>query len=323
MKNLLLFFSILFITKITTAQQCDVLFHDSGIIYGTHKPNYSMDNIWQFGTTSKAAFQGEFEFVDGPFRMCTDTLYSINDTGRWEMYFGIDRDTMDFYNRCIEEVEFRAYKMKFEGVKDSTGLLLEVSPDSIRWFNVLSQEDVDEYHIYTGGRNLNISTSVFFDSIILLDGAPVWVPKPFWTESPGLYIRPDYTLSDAASLREMHFRLTYISKTFTEHAGVVMISPRLRIPVFCEFIDIEEKGNYGEITIYPNPVNECSIFQLSDKISFPVQLTIADPTGRILHKSKEHTKTIPVPELNLGTGLYLFSIKDANGYTTSGNFLVN
>jgi hypothetical protein len=322
MKKALLLFCILFSAHYVSAQWwCEINFNQNGTIYSTNSPTYYFDSLWQFGTTSKEAFQEDLPNVDGAYKLCTDTLNPISDTGRWEMYFGIDRDTLDFFNQCIEKVEFRAFQIRFKGIKDSTGLLVEISPDSIKWFNVLSDDAMNEYRIYTNGRNLNIYT--YLNSISILDGEPLWLPDTIWNQNEKVSISPNYTIEDAGSLSEIHFRLSYISKTFTPHAGVAMVSPNVFIPVFCEFININEIGDYGEVALYPNPVNECSVFELSEKFIFPVQITIADPTGRILHKSRAYNRTIPLSNINLGSGVYIFNIKDANGYTTSGNFLVN
>ena len=175
MKHILLttFLTAIFATG-TLGQSVILGFSADGFVGGT-PPVYSMDSLWQFGIPDKP----EFEYSRGswgPYRLCTDTSENISDTGRWEMYFGVSRDTLDFINNCIHQSRFAGFNATFSGVPDSTGLLIEVSPDSIHWYNLLDEEDETEYNKFTG-----ISTDFDYtswpDSVGYLDGEPVWSPQ--------------------------------------------------------------------------------------------------------------------------------------------------
>jgi hypothetical protein len=320
MKKALLLFCILFSAHYVSAQWwCEINFNQNGTIYSTNSPTYYFDSLWQFGTTSKEAFQEDLPNVDGAYKLCTDTLNPISDTGRWEMYFGIDRDTLDFFNQCIEKVEFRAFQIRFKGIKDSTGLLVEISPDSIKWFNVLSDDEIINFHQYSGYK---IQIDANIDSVGSIEGMPVWIPANDWEAHQYIYI--DFEeVEDLINIRQLHFKLSYISKTFTPHAGVAFAYPSIFIPVYAEWINIEEQSNNNKVVLYPNPINENSKFILPDDISFPVKLTIVDLSGKVMHKSMEHKGYIKFPRINLENGVYFYNIKNTKGYITSGNILIN
>jgi hypothetical protein len=319
MKNTLLLFCILFSAHYVSAQwECRLEFSADGVIYGTNKPTYTLDSLWQFGTTSKDVFQDDEMIFGGPYKLCTDTLNMICDTGRWEMYFGVHRDTLSFLNNCIEYLEFRT-AVKYKGVMDSTGILIEVSPDNNKWFNALSDDEIINFHQYSGYK---IQIDANIDSVGSIEGMPVWIPANDWEAHQYIYI--DFEeVEDLINIRQLHFKLSYISKTFTPHAGVAFAYPSIFIPVYAEWINIEEQSNNNKVVLYPNPINENSKFILPDDISFPVKLTIVDLSGKVMHKSMEHKGYIKFPRINLENGVYFYNIKNTKGYITSGNILIN
>src|SRR6056297_183096 len=99
MKQILL---TVFLTAIfasgTLGQSVELGFRADGVVGGT-PPVYTMDSLWQFGIPNKPEFILDSSSL-GPYRLCTDTSEYIRDTGRWEMYFGVSRDTLDFINNC-------------------------------------------------------------------------------------------------------------------------------------------------------------------------------------------------------------------------------
>jgi len=317
MKQILL---TVFLTAIfasgTLAQSVILGFGSNGDVGGT-PPVYSMDSLWQFGIPTKPEFEWQ-EGSWGPYKLCTDTSEYIQDTGRWEMYFGVSRDTLDFINNCVFMSQFSTLKAKFSGVPDSTGLLIEVSPDSVHWYNLLDSEDEAAYIAHTG-----IASDFYnqIDSTGNLDGEPVWLPQADW-DGFNIRLEHDWTWEDAGSVMESHMRITYISKTTTSHAGIAFVSPEIFLWVWCEGIGIDETRGELQAKLYPNPVTECSKFELPNNTQFPINLTIMDPNGRILHRQTvQEGKTIPFPRINLGEGIYMYSLVDAGKKFLSGKFI--
>jgi len=209
----------------------------------------------------------------------------------------------------------------FSGIPDSTGLLIEVSPDSVHWYNLLDMEDEAAYIDFTG-ISTDFGTQAWIDSVGYLDGKPVWFPQSEWVDQFAVELYHDWTLQDAGSVMQTHLRLTYISKTSTPHAGIAFLSPEIFFWVWCEGIGIEETRGKLQANLYPNPVTECSKFELPNNTQFPINLTIMDPNGRILHQQiVQEGNTIPFPRINLGEGIYMYSLVDAGKKFLSGKFI--
>lgn len=321
MKNILLatFLTAIFASG-ALGQSVILGFRADGVSGGT-PPVYSMDSLWQFGIPTKSEF--EWESTVGPYRLCTDTSEYIRDTGRWEMCFGVSRDTLDFINNCLFGVVFDCFNAKYDGIPDSTGLLVEVSPDSVHWYNLLDSEDEAAYVAQTGISSGFANQPWIIDTVGYLDGEPVWVNGDEWVDELYFGLHHDWTLEDAGSVMEAHFRLTYISKTTTPHAGIAFVSPQIRFIVWCEGIGIDETRGELQANLYPNPVTACSTFDLPTNTQYPVRLTIMDPNGRILHRQTElQAKTIPFPRISIYEGIYMYSIIDAAGNYLTGSFIV-
>ena len=218
---------------------------------------------------------------------------------------------------------FSTHSAIFSGIPDSTGLLIEVSPDSVHWYNLLDREDEAAYIDFTG-ISTDFGTQAWIDSVGYLDSEPVWFPQSVWIDQFHVRLGHSWTLEDAGSVMESHLRITYISKTTTPHAGIAFLQPDIFFWVWCEGIGIEETRGELQANLYPNPVTECSKFELPDNTQLPVNLTIMDPNGRILHRQTvQEGNTIPFPRLNLGEGIYMFSIVDAAGQFSAGSFIMN
>lgn len=322
MKNILLttFLTAIFASG-ALGQSVSIGFSSTGDFGGNHTPVYSMDSLWQFGIPTKPEFEWQ-EGSWGPYKLCTDTTEYIADTGRWEMYFGVSRDTLDFINNCLYWVYFNTFKAKFSGVPDSTGLLIEVSPDSVHWYNLLDSEDEAAYIAHTGIAS-GFDSQWWIDTVGYLDGEPVWFPNSEWIDQFNVHLSHDWTLEDAGSVMESHLRLTYISKTTTPHAGIAFVSPEIFFYIWCEGLGIEETRGNLQAKLYPNPVTVCSKFELPENTQYPVHLTIMDPAGRVLYRHTERQQQIiPFPRINLGEGVYIYSIVDAGRNFLSGKFII-
>jgi hypothetical protein len=101
MKKVLILLITLLFSNIGFSQEVEINFSAAGgEIDGVHLPTYYIDSIWHLGIPDKLEFQSPYG-NDYPYLLCTDTLNYVSDTGRWEMYFGVNRDTLDFFNNCI------------------------------------------------------------------------------------------------------------------------------------------------------------------------------------------------------------------------------
>jgi len=187
--------------------------------------------------------------------------------------------------------------------------------------NLLDMEDEAAYIDFTG-ISTDFGTQAWIDSVGYLDGKPVWFPQSEWVDQFAVELYHDWTLQDAGSVMQTHLRLTYISKTSTPHAGIAFLSPEIFFWVWCEGIGIEETRGKLQANLYPNPVTECSKFELPNNTQFPINLTIMDPNGRILHQQiVQEGNTIPFPRINLGEGIYMYSLVDAGKKFLSGKFI--
>jgi len=240
------------------------------------------------------------------------------------MYFGINRDTFDVVNNCIAMTSFGFDRVAFYGVAGSTGLLFEVSPNGVDWYNLLSPDDEVAYRQATGFASSFTRTAVF-DTVAYLDGVPVFPPingkVGEMLESINLWHA--WTWVDAGSVVQSHLRVTYISKTVTPHAGVSFRDAEVNFWTFCEGLQIGETQGVLDVRLYPNPVKSHSVFELPANVSYPVQLTILDPSGRVLHQQTEHgSPTICMPSVLKHTGVYHYSIVDAQHQWQSGSFVL-
>jgi hypothetical protein len=318
-KALILFITLLF-SNIGFSQEVSLVFSRVyGAIEGINMPTYSIDSLWQLGIPDKQEFQSPYG-NDMPYVLCTDTLNYVSDTGKWEMYFGVNRDTLDFLNNCIYFSSIYAAYTKFGGVPDSTGILLEVSPDNERWFNILS-ENAEEEYIQFSGFNSEFRFGDL-DSISFINSTPVWTPKSSWQNARGYSVWHNWSYEDAGSVHEMHMKISYVSNTFTPHLGVAFSGLGIDFAVWCEGIGIGDMEGTFEPNLYPNPVTSSSILEIPQDIELPLNLMISDPTGRVIYNEKLISRKFQLKKAQLGQGVYMYFLKGEQGNHAKGKFIV-
>jgi hypothetical protein len=318
--------NILLTTLLTTllasgslGQDVSIGFSSIGDYGGAHLPVYSIDSLWQYGIPTKPEF--DFSLASGPYQFCTDTMNYIQDTGRWEMYFGVSRDTLDFINNCLFVAGFECYAAKYNGVPDSTGLLIEVSPDNLHWYNLLDNDDEAAY-IEHMGIACGFDNSSGIDTVGYLDGEPVWVNGDGWLDYFQFGLYHAWTVQAAGSVKQAHLRMTYISKTKTPHAGIAFVSPTMFFGVWCEGIGIGDMEGTFEPKLYPNPVTNSSILEIPQNVELPLDIMISDPTGRVIFNRKLYSRVFQLNKAQLGQGVYMYFLKGKKGDHAKGKFVV-
>jgi hypothetical protein len=84
---------------------------------------------------------------------------------------------------------------------------------------------------------------------------------------------------------------------------------------------IHERDGDLDVRLYPNPIDQSSIFELPANTSFPVQLTITDSNGKVIVDESSCKNIIPLHQFNLGEGVYLYRIVDNKGAYSQGKMI--
>jgi Secretion system C-terminal sorting domain len=79
-----------------------------------------------------------------------------------------------------------------------------------------------------------------------------------------------------------------------------------------EYLDIGELSNKPNIRIYPNPINDNSVIDLSELNNQKVIITVYDAFGRLFSKMQTNKSLIEFNELNLKSEIYFINIQTEN-----------
>jgi hypothetical protein len=206
------------------------------------------------------------------------------------------------------------------GVPDSTGLLIELSWDSINWYNMADSIQVYELFDATGPNIENPFPIPLPNEIdTLIDGRVVFgvCDTCNWNSREFALKTEDYTTE---LVPQFHVRVTYINYATQLTLGVGIGWYDASAFYTCEPAIHERDGDL-DVRLYPNPIDQSSIFELPASTSFPVQLTITDSNGKVIVDESSCRNIIPLQQFNLGEGVYLYRIVDKKGAFSQGKMI--
>ena len=105
-----------------------------------------------------------------------------------------------------------------------------------------------------------------------------------------------------------------------EHAGSIMFVDSLAIHTNTGVINLWEKPI--AMHVYPNPATSVINFE-TNETGKDRKLIISDPTGKIISRLSFKEKTITFNISEFSTGMYSYSVVEANRIVNSGSFIIN
>ena len=105
-----------------------------------------------------------------------------------------------------------------------------------------------------------------------------------------------------------------------EHAGSTMFVDSLAIHTNTGIINLWEKPI--ALRVYPNPATSVINFE-TDETGKDRKLIISDPTGKIISRLHFKEKTITFDLSEFSSGIYSYSVVEANRIVNSGSFIIN
>ncbi len=104
------------------------------------------------------------------------------------------------------------------------------------------------------------------------------------------------------------------------HAGSIMFVDSLAIHTNTGILNLWEKSI--TLHVYPNPATSVINFE-TDETGKDRKLVISNPTGKIISRLSFKEKTITFNISEFSTGVYSYSVVEANRIVNSGSFIIN
>ena len=271
----------------------------------------SNHNIWQIGEPNKEFFNNAYSINNA---IITDTInyYSVNNNSYFDLYIG------DFNIDWYPEDIFIQFKHKFNTDTLKDGGFITVSYDNgASWMNII--EDT-AYFQNTSNTPENINHNLYSINDTLHNGeygfsgnSNDWITTYF-----GWHVL--LCKSNMELIRDtMIVRFHFISDSVETNKEGWMIDD---IKLYS--VDIGSNINKSkplDFKIYPNPMNEIAIIELSNYNE--IELNIFDIKGQLVkHTNYFNNETISINKRDFKAGTYLLKIKTKDNLIVTKKLII-
>ncbi|HKK59821.1 MAG TPA: T9SS type A sorting domain-containing protein [Salinivirga sp.] len=279
----------------------------------------NMDTSWECGYSTLPDFENELIIAQ-------DLDDSIQGPDQHTISISLSHDYSNYNTNCLWDAAF-VLDYKLIGASDSTGILCEVSWDSLEWYNI-----ADSSHLAGFFQAKPVDwywetlDQYFHDSLTktLFTGEKVFSATNTVHEI-GISLGAEYTYDGVGALDQFHTRLTFLNYGTNAVPGLAITEYGVYGMYWCEYLGINETEGNLDVKLYPNPVTECSRLELPKSTGFPAKIMITDPTGRIIYQNNQiNSYEFLMNHVPLREGVYMYFIQDQDQdqQHSKGKFIV-